>query len=208
MNNYLGFLMFATLVAAAPGPDMLLTIQATVLGGRPRGFATIAGIVVAATMQGLLVVWGLAAVLTRSQPLFLALRVIGVLYLLYMGAGAIRAAIKGELAPSDEAAEPSPSRRRLWSNVRQGFLCNITNPKVLMFNLAVLPQFVSNDAPAAKLLVYCLTLVTVGTAVLVAVALTANAARRALAKPRARRCVNAATGTVMVGFAAALAAEA
>ena len=208
MENYLGFLAFATLIAAAPGPDMLLTIQATVLGGRARGFATIAGISSAAILQGLLVVWGLAAVLARSQPLFLALRVIGVVYLLYMGATAIRAAIKGELAPSGEADEPNRPRRRLWSNVRQGFLCNITNPKVLMFNLAVLPQFVSDDAPAAKLLVYCLTLVTVGSAVLAIVALTANAARRALAKPRARRCVNAATGSVMVGFAAALAAEA
>ncbi|WP_007471443.1 LysE family translocator [Segniliparus rugosus] len=208
MSNYLGFLMFATLLASAPGPDMLLTIQTTALGGRSRGFAAIAGIAAAATMQGLLVVWGLAAVLTRSQPLFLALRVIGVLYLLYMGATAIRAAIKGELAPAEDAGSSRRPRKQLWSSARQGFLCNITNPKVLMFNLAVLPQFVSGDAPAARLLAYCFTLVAVGTAVLVIVALSANAARQALARPRARRCVNAATGTVMVGFAAALAAEA
>lgn len=208
MDNYPGFLMFAMLIAAVPGPDMLLTIQATVLGGRSRGFAAIAGIASAATAQGLLVVWGLAALIARSQPLFLALRVAGILYLLYLGATAIRAAVKGDLAPAGEAEGTSRPKRRLWSNARQGFLSNITNPKVLMFNLAVLPQFVSADAPTAKLLVYCLTLVIVGSAFLVAVALAANAARGFLAKPRARRCVNAATGSVLVGFAAALAAEA
>ncbi|ADG98988.1 Lysine exporter protein (LYSE/YGGA) [Segniliparus rotundus DSM 44985] len=207
MHQYLAFVLFAGLLALAPGPDMLLTIQATVVGGRARGFATVAGIATAAAAQGLLVAWGLAAVLTRSQPLFLTLRLVGALSLLFLGFSAIRAAVKGDFATSDEAATTRAPKRRLWSNARQGFLCNITNPKVLMFNLAVLPQFVSGDAPVARLLAYSLTLVGVGTVVLVLVSLTASAARRALAKARAQRVVNAVTGTAMLGFATALAAE-
>jgi threonine/homoserine/homoserine lactone efflux protein len=202
MHQYLAFALFALFVAMAPGPDMLLTIQATVLGGRRRGFATIAGIVAAAALQGLLVACGLAAVLTRSQPLFLTLRVVGALYLLFLGVSAIRAAIKGDFAPPDDAASARAPKQRVWSNARQGFLCNITNPKVLMFNLAVLPQFVSSDAPVAQLLAYSLTLVSIGAAVLVLVSLTAASARRALAKARAQRVVNAVTGTAMLGFAA------
>ena len=100
------------------------------------------------------------------------------------------------------------SRVRRWTAVRQGFVCNITNPKVLAFNLAVLPQFVGDGQGLPALLAYALTLVAVGTLVLLAVVWVAGFAATALTRPRFRRGVDGATGLVMLGFATALAVEA
>lgn len=204
MSHYVSFLAFALALALVPGPDMLLTMRTTVIGGRRRGLWTLLGISVANVVQGTLAGSGLGAIIAASQPVFEVIRWAGVAYLVYLGARAIRSA----LAKHDEAAaEPELTAGRRWAAVRQGFLCNITNPKVLAFNLAVLPQFVGHDAAWPQLMLYALTLTAIGTVVLLAVVLAAGAARRLLTSRRARRRIEGAAGVVFVGFALGLAAE-
>jgi threonine/homoserine/homoserine lactone efflux protein len=89
----------------------------------------------------------------------------------------------------------------------QGFLCNITNPRVLVFNLAVLPQFLGAGAGLPMLLTYAWTLSVVGGLVLLLVVLGADAARRAIASRRARRGIDAAAGAAFLGSATILATE-
>lgn len=206
MTTYLTFVALAALLAVAPGPDSFLTLRATLVSGRRRGLLTCAGIAAANTVQGALAATGLGAVLQQSETVFAAVRWAGVAYLSWIGVQALRAALSRDLAP---LTLRGPRRGTgTWSAVRQGFLCNITNPKVLAFNLAVLPQFVGADAGWPLLLTYALTLMAVGAVVLLLVVWLAGYAADALARPRVRRTVDGVAGTAMLGFAAALAAEA
>ncbi|MDE9367623.1 LysE family translocator [Luteipulveratus sp. YIM 133132] len=204
MSQYAAFVAFAAALAFAPGPDSLLTLRNTVAGGRARGFSTLAGISAANAVQGVLVASGLSALLVRAEQVFLVVRWAGVAYLCFLGVIALRAAWRHD--PEGWSASGRSRTSRLAA-FRQGFLCNITNPKVLMFNLAVLPQFVGADARLGELLAYAFTLMLIGTVVLVGLVLGADAASRWLRRTRVRRLVDAGTGLVMLGFAGALATE-
>ncbi len=204
MGRYLSFLPFALALALVPGPDMLLTVRSTVAGGRRRGLWTLLGVGVANVVQGVLAASGLGAVVAASQPVFEAIRWVGVAYLVFLGVRALRTALR---ADEQDAAAPGVAPAHRWTALRQGFLCNITNPKVLAFNLAVLPQFVGPHARLGDLLLYALTLTTIGVAVLLVVVAAAGAARRLLSSRRARRRIEAAAGVTFLGFATALAAE-
>lgn len=204
MTTYLGFVVFATLVAIAPGPDTFMTLRTTVVGGRARGWWTMSGILVAGTIQGLLAATGLGAAIAAARPVFETIRWAGVAYLAFLGLQALRAAFHrhstGWAAGNGAAWTPR-------SAFRQGFLCNITNPKVLAFNLAVLPQFAGASASLAELVVYGLTLTAVGSLVLVAVVLAGGTAQRLIRRERVRRGVDGVTGAVFLGFAGLLAVE-
>lgn len=200
------FVAFAALLAVAPGPDSFLTLRATVAGGRRRGLVTAAGITTAGAIQGLLAATGLGAVLLHAEPVFLAIRWAGVAYLTWLGVTAIRDALRRDGSIwTVGAGSATVSGRRAF---RQGFVCNITNPKVLAFNLAVLPQFVGDDPGVPVLLAYALTLVGIGAMVLVTLVQLGSLATDRLTRPAFRRSVDGATGVVMLGFATALAVEA
>ncbi len=205
MGHYASFLVFALALALVPGPDMLLTLRATVVGGRRRGLWTLLGISVANVVQGVLAGSGLGAVIHASQPAFAVIRWAGVAYLGYLGVRALRGALRDDEPALALGTAADPGRR--WAAVRTGFLCNITNPKVLAFNLAVLPQFVGPHAAVPLLVLYALTLTGVGVTVLVVVVLAAGAARRVLTSRRVRRRVEGAAGLAFLGFATGLAAE-
>lgn len=204
MESYLSFLVFAIVLAVAPGPDTFFTLRVTVAGGRVRGLWTILGILVANVIQATAVVTGLGAVIANSQPVFNTIKWLGVAYLVYLGVSALLAAFRG----SEEGwHDPNRGQVQPWKAVRQGFLCNITNPKVLAFNLAVLPQFVSAEAGVAELALYAFTLAGVGMLVLLAVVIGASTARELISRAGFRRGIDGAIGVVMLGFAGALAVE-
>lgn len=197
MAHFLSFVAFATAIAVAPSPNTFLTLRNTVIGGRARGLWTTLGIGFAGATQGVLAAAGLGAIIARSEPVLQTIRWLGVAYLVYLGVMALRTAIKarGEgWAMTPEATPRSPRR-----SFRQGFLCNITNPKVLAFNLAVLPQFAGPGTGMLTLLAHALTIV--GTIVLLAVVGLATRARDALARPLVNRGVEGCTGVVKLGFA-------
>jgi threonine/homoserine/homoserine lactone efflux protein len=206
VSSYIPFLAFAALLAVAPGPDTFLTLRATVVSGRRRGLFTAAGVTLAGTIQGTLAATGLGAVLTHAEPVFQTIRWAGVVYLTWLGCSAIRDALR-----RDGSVWSVGARRAnitALTALRQGFVCNITNPKVLAFNLAVLPQFVGAGQGLPVLLAYALTLVAVGAVVLVTLVQLGSVASSRLARPGFRRSVDGATGVVMLGFATALAVEA
>lgn len=207
MAQYLTFLALVSVVTLAPGPDTFLTLRNTATAGRTAGIATLIGICVAAAVQGLLAATGLGALIVHAEPVFQAIKWAGVCYLLYLGVMAIRSALRG--AESWDAPSDDPRARRSTSikMFRMGFLCNITNPKVLVFNLAVLPQFVGPGSDVWQLLTYALSLPLLGAAFLLLIAFLAGAVATHLKRTRVRQALDAAVGTVMIGFAGALAAE-
>ncbi|NKC32183.1 LysE family translocator [Falsiroseomonas selenitidurans] len=131
---FAAFLLAAWVLILTPGPDMLFVIGQALAGGARRGWAAMFGIVTGAMVHVALVTSGVAALIAASPALFEALRLAGAGYLIWLGLGALRAAWRG-----GGALRPAAPARAAF---RQGFLTNLTNPKVILFFLAFLPQFV------------------------------------------------------------------
>ena len=205
-TTYGSFLVFAVALVLVPGPDFAVTTRNTLAGGRARGAWTAVGIASSNAVQGLAAAAGLGALVVRSQPLFEALRWAGVAYLVYLGLQALRSAVAGRhpAAGLGDADAWPPQRLTGW---RQGFLSNITNPKVLVFYLAVLPQFLGPGAGVPVLVLLGLTHAVLSLLYLLLLVAGMHRARAVLGRRPVRRALDAATGTLLLGFGVRLATE-
>ncbi len=203
--TYGSFLVFTVALVLVPGPDVAVTTRNTLAGGRTRGAWTAVGITSSNAVQGLAAAAGLGALVVRSQPLFEVIRWAGVGYLVYLGVQALRSAVAGRY-PADELTAGTGTAQRL-AGWRQGFLSNITNPKVLVFYLAVLPQFLTPDSGVPTLVLLALTHAVLGLLYLLLLVAGMHRARAVLGRRRVRRALDAVTGTVLLGFGVRLATE-
>ncbi len=142
----LGLFMAATLVLnATPGVDLLLTVTRSVQGGARAGIAAALGINAGCVVHALAAAFGLAALLAVSSTAFSFIKWAGAAYLLWLAFGLARAALAADrVAPA--TAAPTESRRSFWADFRVGLLTNLFNPKVALFFLAFLPQFIAASA--------------------------------------------------------------
>jgi threonine/homoserine/homoserine lactone efflux protein len=122
----------------------------------------------------------------------------------YLGAQAIRSAIRGRYAPLDREEQSTAASLAGW---RQGFISNITNPKVLVFYLAVLPQFLTPGANLGWLLVLAWSHALLSLGYLLVLVTGLHSAQRLLTRRNVRRGLDATTGAVLLGFSAKLATE-
>jgi threonine/homoserine/homoserine lactone efflux protein len=203
-TGYWTFLAFAAVLILMPGPDFAVVVRNTLAGGRARGTWSAFGVSSAAAVQGTAAAAGLGALVLRVEPVFQAIRWAGIAYLVFLAVQALRSAVRGEYPPLDAGG---PASKAAWAGWRQGFLSNITNPKVLVFYLAVLPQFLSPGAGIGLLLGYALSHATLGMLYLAGLTLVLSRARRLLARRRVRRSLDGVTGVALLGFGARLATE-
>jgi threonine/homoserine/homoserine lactone efflux protein len=139
-------MLFATAVLvlnATPGVDLLLTVSRTLQGGARAGVAASLGIVLGCAVHALAAAFGLATLLAVTPAAFVALKWAGAAYLLWLALGMARSAWRGRPAGDVAAAAP----RRFVDDLRIGLLTNLLNPKVALFFLAFLPQFIAPGAP-------------------------------------------------------------
>ena len=202
MTAYLSFLAFAAVLILIPGADFAVTVKNTLAGGARRGRATALGVTCSNVVQGLAAVAGLGAIVVRSQPLFQAIKWAGIAYLAFLAVQALRSALAGRYPEAD--SDSSPVTGRGW---RQGFLSNITNPKVLVFYLAVLPQFLGPGTPVAVLLIFALSHAALGLFWSLLLVAALERIRGLLRRRTVRRALDAATGTLLLAFGARLALE-
>jgi threonine/homoserine/homoserine lactone efflux protein len=187
----IAFLVVAIVVIVSPGPDFALTVQSTVARGRRAGLATGLGVVSGQLVWGIAAAAGLAALLVASRPAFVALRLLGAAYLVWLGAQALLAARRGQT---------HRAHVRRGSPYRQGLLSNVGNPKMAVFFTSLLPQFGSSFATlAAHSLLF--STMTLGWLALVV------RAGAALRRPAVRRALDVVTGVVLVAFGLRLATE-
>jgi threonine/homoserine/homoserine lactone efflux protein len=208
-SKYGEFLAFAAVLIVIPGPDFAVVTKNTLVGGRRRGRWTALGVSSSNLVQGTAAAFGLSALIVKVQPLFEAIKWAGVAYLAYLGVQALRSARRGEYAPLD-GDDPSGAAKNVAQSVagwRQGFISNITNPKVLIFYLAVLPQFLTPDAGLGWLLVLAWSHAVLSLAYLLVLITGLHSARRLLMRRKVRRSLDATTGAVLLGFGAKLATE-
>jgi threonine/homoserine/homoserine lactone efflux protein len=198
------FLIVVIVVVLVPGLDLLMVLRNTVAGGQSVGAATIAGVGVASTFQGTLVAVGVGALVVQSQWLFQAIKWVGTAYLIFLGVQSLRAAFR---RISVSVADNQPSAARRTRGFLQGFLCNITNPKMLVFYLSLLPQFVGAEASLWSWLVHAWALPIIGSVWLLLVAVLAASIRERLLRPLVRRVTDGVAGIALVAFGAKLAID-
>ena len=204
-SKYAEFLAFAVVLVLIPGPDFAVVTKNTLVGGRRRGRWTALGVSNSNLVQGTAAAFGVSGLILRVQPLFEAIKWAGVGYLAYLGAQAIRSALRGRYQPVDEA--DGSGKARGLAGWRQGFISNITNPKVLVFYLAVLPQFLTPGAGLGWLLVLAWSHAVLGLSYQLALVTGLHGARHLLMRRKVRRGLDATTGAVLLGFSAKLATE-
>jgi threonine/homoserine/homoserine lactone efflux protein len=204
-SKYGEFLAFAVVLIVIPGPDFAVVTKNTLVGGYRRGRWTALGVSSSNLVQGTAAAFGLSALIIRVQPLFEAIKWAGVAYLVFLGVQAIRSARRGEYAPLD--GDDTSRAGQGVAGWRQGFVSNITNPKVLIFYLAVLPQFLTPGAGLGWLLVLAWSHAILSLAYLLVLITGLHGARQLLMRRKVRRTLDATTGAVLLGFSAKLATE-
>ena len=206
-DHLLAFIAVSALVIVVPGPDMALVARNALRGGRRSGIATGLGVVLGLTTWSLAASLGLAALLRASEPAFVAIRLAGGAYLLYLGGRSLWEALRGT-GPGHAGRTGARDAVAPLVSLRQGFLSNLGNPKIAVFFTSFLPQFVPDHhaafGPLLTLgLVFCsLTLVWL-TGYSILVARVGDFLRRS----SIRRALDALTGSVLVALGLRLAAE-
>lgn len=203
----IAFVGIAALVICTPGPDTAMTIRNALLGGRAAGLATALGVSTGLAIWALAASAGLVALLTASEPLFLAVKYAGAAYLVWLGVQSLHAACRPG-AHRQAAAQPSGRELRPRQAYVQGVVSDLGNPKIAAFFSSMLPQFAPAGATdffglaALGLLFSAMTLLW-----LTGYALATAGMRDALRRPRIRRTLDGITGVTLIGLGVKLASE-
>lgn len=148
MRELAAFLGIAVVVIVTPGQDTALTIRNTLAGGRRAGVFTALGVSAGQAVWTVAASVGIAALLVASEPAFLALKLAGAAYLVYLGAQAIVRAVRaGGLGDPTGSEAAVPATMRPATAFRHGLVSNLGNPKMAAFFTSLLPQFTETDAP-------------------------------------------------------------
>jgi threonine/homoserine/homoserine lactone efflux protein len=139
------FALAAFVLAVTPGPDMALFVSRTINWGRNHGFATVMGALTGIAVHTMLVAFGISVLIIAAPAAFWALKIVGALYLVWLAIQAIRDG--GGILVVNKQGGKQPS----WTqSYLTGLGINLTNPKVALFFVTFLPQFVSADDPSAS----------------------------------------------------------
>jgi threonine/homoserine/homoserine lactone efflux protein len=196
------FAVVALALTLTPGLDTALVLRSALTRSRRDAAATAAGIVAGLFVWGAAAAVGISALLTASQLAYDVLRYAGAAYLVWFGLRLLARAVRGTLAAEPAGAAGSSP----WRAARQGLATNLLNPKVGVFYVALLPQFLpsgSNPLAAGLLLAGVHALISVVWFALLILLASALAAR--LRRPSTVRVIDGITGTTLIGFGVKLA---
>jgi homoserine/homoserine lactone efflux protein len=196
LDTFLLYLATWTLVAISPGPAVMFAMSQAARHGMRGAAAGTAGILLGHVLVFGAVAFGLAALLASFSGAVTAIRIVGALYLMYLGAKMLFAKPRGA-----EAVVAAPVTRAHGGLVLQGLAVQLTNPKLLLFVLALLPQFISPDYPLLLQLSIMLTVtVVIDGIALLAYASIAVRGARALKGSRALAWLERAFGGALIFF--------
>lgn len=211
-QSLLAFFGVAVLLALSPGPDNLFVLMQSIQRGWRVGIAVVVGLCLGVVVHTTAVALGLAAVFAASSIAFTVLKWCGAAYLAYLAWGAWRAPVSAEksgVGAADNASlRTEVAGKELLVMVRRGVVMNLTNPKVLIFFLAFLPQFADPTVGPVGPQIFVFGAVFILAAFLVfgAIALFSGAFGNLLLRsPRAQYWLNKITAVVFVGLAVKLA---
>ncbi|RZS31153.1 threonine/homoserine/homoserine lactone efflux protein [Herbihabitans rhizosphaerae] len=202
------FAIAALVLIMLPGPDQALITRNALVGGRSGGALTMLGGVLGVAVHAALAALGVSALLLASATAFTILKIVGAVYLLWLAAQMLWSARRTRRAPERTDALVAPQRRSAC--LRQGFLSNALNPKVALFFVTFLPQFLSGDTGSPQLQglvlsgIFAILYLAWFSVYLIAV----DRLGRWLRRPRVRARIEQVTGMVLGAVAVRLATAA
>ena len=146
VHDVLAFALASTLLIMIPGPSVLFTISRAMVLGPRAALINVVGNATGAAVQVVAVAAGLGALVAQSVAAYTVVRWVGAAYIVYLGVQAIRHRRAG-----DGATDVAPDDVRTSRVLREGFVVGVTNPKTIVFLVAVLPQFVAREIGAVPL---------------------------------------------------------
>ncbi|MEV7025754.1 LysE family translocator [Kitasatospora sp. NPDC093558] len=201
----LTFAVAALVLIMIPGPDQALITRNALVGGRAAGLYTTLGGMLGLSVHVSAASLGVSSLLVASAVAFTVLKAVGTLYLVWMGIATLRAARQSAKGTADaEASEAAGKTWRMY--VRQGFLSNALNPKVALFFVTFLPQFLPTTGHTlGKALVLSAEFVVLYLLWFGLYTVTVDRFGAFLRRPRVRSRIEQVTGVLLIGFAARLA---
>jgi len=203
LGPYLAFLGVSLLVICTPGQDTALTIRNTLVGGRRSGVATALGVASGQATWTIATSAGLAVVLMASAPLFLAVRLAGAAYLIYLGGRSLLAAARDREAAGGRSLPPAARTAFV-----QGFLSNLSNGKMIAFFISLLPPFAGSHPSLVLLLALGFNFCLLTLAWLTGYAFAVERMGRWFRRSGVRRAIDGLLGAVLVGLGVRVSAEA
>ena len=202
IHHYWLFIATAVVLIITPGQDTFFILGRSLAGGRSAGIWAALGVSVGTVIHTVFAALGLSALLATSPYAFMTVKFAGAAYLIYIGVRALLA--RGNGLPADDAGAPAGH----WSAFRQGILTNLLNPKVALFFLALLPQFIAADSrqKVVAFLALGLSFATLGVVWCVMLAIAAAKLRGAfLRRPSMAQVLNKVAGAMFIGLGLRLA---
>jgi RhtB (resistance to homoserine/threonine) family protein len=203
-SQLIAFAAIAAVLTLSPGADTLLVIRNVITRGRSAGVTTALGICSGLFMHATLSALGLSVLIAHSAFAYQLLKIVGAVYLVWLGLQSLLAALRGDYprGPGGDTAQQPTSAGRSFA---EGLLTNLLNPKVAVFYLALLPQFVAVGDPVfIKSILLAGIHAAMGVVWLVALASLLDRARAVITRPWVRRLLEGVSGSILVGLGARL----
>jgi RhtB (resistance to homoserine/threonine) family protein len=198
------FACAAALIVLLPGPDTLVVVRNLIRGGRRSAALTVTGVLSGLTVWVAAAALGLAALLRASRDGYTALRLVGAVYLIWLGVNSLRA----RTARSNEVQIPDAPRRIVGTGYRAGLATDLLNPKVGVFFVSFLPGFVpAGHAVGLTSLIFGAIFVVETAMYFALLLLLAARVTKWMSEPRVRRRLDRVTGLVLIGFGLRIASE-
>lgn len=207
-GSYLAFLGVSLLVICTPGQDTALTIRNTLLGRRSAGLTTAVGVASGQAIWTVATSAGLAVILAASAPMFLAIRLAGAAYLIYLGLRSLVNALSRSRAGVGRSQAIAQNGLRPRSAFVQGLLSNLSNAKMVAFFISLLPPFAGPHPSFILLLALGFNFCLLTLLWLAGYSLAVERMRGWLQRSSARRALDGVLGAVLVALGLRVSAEA
>ncbi|SHG19520.1 LysE family translocator [Vibrio gazogenes] len=205
IHNVITFIAVATLLVISPGPNGFLIAKTVPLSGQKAGFANIFGFVAAFYVHGTLSIFGISVLLVQSAQAFFILKILGAIYLIWIGIKSLISAFKVSNKKLPNLAQRDIKPISMCTAFSEGFLTNVLNPKVSMFYLSAFPQFISTNEGVMN----AYALVTAHSIVnfmwFSAMVFMLSRIKKSANNAQFKKWLNSITGIVFIGFGSKLA---
>lgn len=203
MENFYLFVITCIFLVILPGPDTAIMTKNTLTVGRQGGFKTMLGICCALSIHTLTAILGLSAIIAKSVLLFSIFKYIGAVYLIYLGIKSL-----WTLRNKEKAETTTENKYKNKSSFKQGFLTNLLNPKIAVFFLTFLPQFVNPESYTfMPFLILGITYIVLTVVWYLFYIYLLNQISAFMKKPKTQKVIEGITGTILIVFGIKLALE-